>query len=44
MSKYIKLFENENERNNYENSSSYITPYVSTINDTNGGGGKDSSL
>lgn len=37
MSKYIKLFENENDRNNYENSSSYITPYVSDIKDTNGG-------
>ena len=40
MSKYIKLFENENDRNNYENSSSYITPYVSVINDINGGGVK----
>ena len=40
MSKYIKLFENENDRNNYENSSSYITPYVSVIKDTNGGGVK----
>lgn len=33
--KYLKLFETENDRNTYENSESYIEPYVSCLN---GGG------
>lgn len=33
--KYLKLFETEDDRNTYENSESYIEPYVSCLN---GGG------
>ena len=29
--KYLKLFETENDRNTYENSESYIEPYVSYV-------------
>ena len=42
MSIYLKLFNNNEERTNYEFSDSYLTPYVSAIKEENGGGSKPS--
>ena len=39
MVKFLKLFDNNEERTNYEFGDSYIKPYVSAIKDTNWGGG-----
>ena len=38
MSEYLKLFENNEERFNYEFGNTYVTPYVSAIKEENGGG------
>ena len=38
MSKFLKFFDNNEQRSTYELSEQYITPYVSAIKGTNGGG------
>lgn len=38
MAKFLKFFENNVQRNTYELSENYISPYVSAIKGTNGGG------
>lgn len=42
MAKFLKFFENNVQRNTYELSENYISPYVSAIKGTNGGGGRTS--
>ena len=38
MVKFLKFFDNNEQRSTYELSDNYISPYVSTIKGTNGGG------
>lgn len=38
MAKFLKFFDNNEQRSTYELSEDYITPYVSAIKGTNGGG------
>lgn len=38
MTKYLKYFDNNEQRSAYELSENYVTPYVSAIKGTNGGG------
>ena len=40
MAKFLKFFDNNEQRSTYELSEDYITPYVSAIKGTNGGGGR----
>lgn len=42
MAKFLKFFDNNKQRSTYELGEDYITPYVSAIKGTNGGGGKSS--
>lgn len=42
MSKFLKFFDNNEQRSTYEISEQYVTPYVSAIKGTNGGGGRAS--
>lgn len=41
MSKFIKLFDNNEQRSTYELSDKYVSPYVSAIKDENGGGWRE---
>lgn len=41
MSKYLKFFDNNEQRSTYELSKNYVSPYVSAIKGANGGGGAE---
>lgn len=42
MAKFLKLFDNNEQRGAYELSEKYLTPYVSAIKDIMGGGSRAS--
>ena len=44
MATFLKFFDNNEERTNYELGNTYLTPYVSAIKEENGGGGSKPSL
>lgn len=44
MSTYLKIFDDNDQRLNYEFGDTYVKPYVSVINEENGGGDSRPSL